>query len=135
MNKERLKVMFQINELKEEKKKILSSAELQVFTHLNNEGNIFNYIDLHGQKSLSAWNIVKDRLLIVQQELDKGSVVPNVKDGRNHVFKIICGAGKHSQHGAVLKHKINDLLASKGLDFYPIMEHGTFLVHFQKSQL
>jgi DNA-nicking Smr family endonuclease len=41
-----------------------------------------------------------------QEALTSGKIQPNMNDGKNHIFLIICGAGNHSANGAVLKKQI-----------------------------
>ena len=40
---------------------------------------------------------------MTKEDLVAGKLNPNVGNGRDHIFKVICGAGKHSQGKAVLK--------------------------------
>lgn len=68
------------------------------------------YLDLHGLSKVEAQNITRIRLAQIQQDLNKGDLVPSIGDGRNHVVKVVCGAGKHSSGRAVLKYAIANFL-------------------------
>ena len=60
---------------------------------------------------------------------------PNLQDKVNHIFKIVCGAGKHSNYGpATLKKVIPTMLINNGYEFYGDMKHGYFLVRFCRNQ-
>ena len=53
----------------------------------------------------------------------------NVENGVDHIFKIICGAGKHSKDGhAILKPAVHRWLKDKKYDHHPNLEDGVFLV-------
>jgi hypothetical protein len=100
----------QLDQLKADKSKILDSSEHQIFSACNNFDNVHLFIDLHGQSKKSASEIVSRRLIDVDQMLQEGRFTPNI-DENNHVFKIICGAGHHSERGrAQLKHLIPVIL-------------------------
>lgn len=54
-----------------------------------------------------ALDVVRNRLNDTQEALTDGIVSPNIGNGKDHVFKIICGAGNHSVgKRGVLKHEI-----------------------------
>ena len=66
--------------------------------------------------------------------LQEGKFQPNIDD-ENHIFKIICGAGKHSKGQAVLKDEVAKILKNQGYDHYcdnDYYEHGNYLVRFNK---
>jgi len=99
-----------------------------VFGLLNPEGMIHEMIDLHGMHSDEALDTVQYRLTETMQALKRGEVKPNL-DANNHVFKIICGAGKHSVgRRGVLKVKVFNFLKEGGYDFHCVQEHGVLLV-------
>lgn len=63
-----------------------------------------------------ACTIVEDKLVDIQQLLNSKQLTPNFGDNVNHVFKVICGRGKHSQGGqGKIKVQIKRLL----VDMYP----------------
>lgn len=66
--------------------------------------------------------------------LSSGDLEANTGDGKNHVFKIICGVGKHSQRNAVLVRCIPPLLDKFGFEYYLMKETGVFLVHLNLDQ-
>ena len=76
-------------------------------------------------------------LPVIQRDLNKGTISPNIPDGKNHVLKIICGAGNHSKEGAtLLKNKIPQWLwEEKGFDIYVIETEGIILVRFEVVKL
>ena len=69
---------------------------------------------------------------MTRDDLRLGRIEPNVGDGRNHIFKIIAGAGKHSAGKAVLKPAIASWLADQDYENYADMPNGVFLVRLQK---
>ena len=90
-------------------------------------------IDLHGMHCDEAIKIVKQRVYGTKDLIENGKYEPNMNNGIDHVFKIVCGAGHHSANRrGVLKYRINDLLGELGLDFYFFEADGTLLVHFKK---
>lgn len=46
-----------------------------------------------------AKDLVQKQLNLIKEKLDNCEFFPNTKDQKNHVYKIICGAGNHSQGG------------------------------------
>lgn len=83
-----------------------------IFATINSDKLIHDRIDLHGMHVKEAQKIVQQRLIHTEEEVKKASFHPNMGNGVDHVFKIICGAGHHSQgRKGVLKYKINDMLA------------------------
>lgn len=81
--------------------------------------------------------ITTDRIHELKRQLADGSILPNHDE--NFVFKVICGAGKHSKGGvAVLKKEVRSLmedLKARGVidDFYSQYEHGNYLVRIKTS--
>ena len=68
---------------------------------------------MHGLTKKECLEIIPKVLREVQNEIDNGTCEPNMSDGKNHIFKIICGAGKHSKNGiGVNKQAINQYLKS-----------------------
>ena len=81
MNKEREQQAWLVNE--------------QIFNVLNDYENYYDFIDVHGQFREFAKKVVIQRLIETKIEIEDGNRKPNL-DGRNHIFKISAGAGKHS---------------------------------------
>lgn len=55
-------------------------------------------MDLHGLRVDEAKRVVRKALENVTKKLNEERYFsPNMGDGKNHIFKIICGAGKHSK--------------------------------------
>lgn len=69
--------------------------EEAVFSTINTFDKINEQIDVHGMNRARALEIVKARIEITQTELNKG-LEPNVGNGKDHIFKIVCGRGSHS---------------------------------------
>ena len=60
-----------------------------------------------------AVGIVDRRLRDTQEQLNLGKLLHNMGNGKDHVFKIVCGAGHHSKgHMGVLIKEIPKLLVS-----------------------
>ena len=64
--------------------------------------------------------------------LRSGNIKPNV-DSKNHIFKVITGAGKHSTRGAVLKPAVNNMLQEMNYEHYADLTNGVFLVRLVKE--
>ena len=60
--------------------------------------------------------------------LNSGGIQPNSGNNKDHIFKIIAGAGKHSTRGAVLKPAVDTMLKSNGYEHYADLQNGVFLV-------
>lgn len=89
-------------------------------------------IDLHGLTKVEALRVTQRRLELTQDMLNSGSINPNSNDGRNHIFKIIAGAGKHSVRGAVLKPAVDRFLKANDYEHYADLDNGVFLVRLQR---
>ena len=87
-------------------------------------------MDLHYQYINEAKDLVEHFLTKVQKALDDDEIAGNT--GKDHVYKIICGAGKHSNDGAKLKFHIADMLRDQNYDIYEEKEHGIILVKLTK---
>ena len=72
---------------------------------------------------------------MTREDLVAERIKPNVGNGRDHIFKIICGAGKHSQGKAVLKPAIAAWLEAERYEHYADMQNGVFLVRLWKYWL
>ena len=100
----------------------------QAFNSRNDEDSVNSQIDLHGQTKVFALKVARQRLEMTNNDLRLGRIEPNVGDGKNHIFKIIAGAGKHSSGKAVLKPAIASWLAEQDYENYADMQNGCFLV-------
>ena len=87
---------------------------------------------MHGQTKVFALKVTRDRLQMTREDLVAERLRPNVGNGRDHIFKIICGAGKHSQGKAVLKPAIAAWLEAERYEHYADMQNGVFLVRLWK---
>ena len=76
---------------------------------------------------------VSSRLQETDERIQSGTICPNQSDKINHVYKISCGAGKHSIGVPVLKTAIQALLKRDNYDHYPLFDDGVFLVRFAKN--
>jgi hypothetical protein len=70
--------------------------------------------------------------------LTEGTIKANTQDPKNHIIKVICGFGHHSNGGdpesiGSLKKSFNELLINKKMDFAYIEKHGCFLVRINMS--
>ena len=64
--------------------------------------------------------------------LENGEINPNCGNGRDHIFKIITGAGKHSIKKAVLKPAVDRMLKDNNYEHYADLDNGVFLVRLRK---
>ena len=89
-------------------------------------------IDLHGQYKNDCLRIIQQKLTSLKMQLSSKRVTPNT-DSSVHILKIICGAGKHSSGGAVLKGSVKEYLNKNvGVfyDFYGDIDNGVFYVRY-----
>eukprot|EP00347_Sterkiella_histriomuscorum_P003960 403362278 len=101
----------------------LQMAQLNIFQMKNSPDTMNYYIDLHGIHLQEAITLLNRRLDQISVDLKKGTLEPNIGDGKNHVLKIVCGKGLHSKGRPVLKHKVG-----KGYEFYNFQIDGVVLV-------
>ena len=101
----------------------------QIFNVVNTIDHINEFIDLHGQNKDFSVSTVRQRLFEVKQGIANHTITPNF-DSVNHIFKISCGAGKHSKGAPVLKNAMLNLLKNENYDHYSLFEDGVFLVRF-----
>ena len=98
-----------LSKLDDKYKKEESNAEDRILNYLNSPDMIDLFIDLHGQKVLNGVQIALYHLERVRDGLKDGSIRPNWQNF--HIYKIICGAGKHSKSGkGMLKTKMKEAL-------------------------
>ena len=103
-----------------------------VFSSRNNEKSVGWMIDLHGLTKIEAIRVTKVRLQMTLDGLKSGTINPNSGNGRDHIFKVIRGAGKHSLKGAVLKPAIHNMLKEMNYEHYAELNNGVFLVRLRK---
>ena len=89
-------------------------------------------IDLHGQTKEKALDVTLEYLTNTKSRLDTNELEPNVGNGKDHIYKVITGAGKHSAKGAVLKPAIDEMLKSMNFEHYSELDNGVFLVRLTK---
>jgi hypothetical protein len=77
----------------------------QIFALVNDISRIDEFLDLHGQMKDFSVETTSNRLADVKHRVNTGQITPN-HDGVNHIYKISCGAGKHSIKEPVLKNAI-----------------------------
>ena len=107
----------------------------KIFNLKNNEHTVGTFIDLHGQTSGFALRITKQRLDLTQELLDSGSLCPNTENKRDHLWKIVCGKGNHSQDKiGKLKYRVADWLESERIEHCADLDGGVFLVRLTKRQ-
>ena len=88
-------------------------AQMEIFQLKNdNFDRRDEVIDLHGLHVGEALNILSIRLNQIKVDLDKGEIIPNMQDEINHVLKIVCGRGSHSNGRPVLKYRVPQFLVS-----------------------
>ena len=112
---------------------IRSKTSEYVFNSRNTEDSVSWMIDLHGLTKVEALRVTRARLNMTLDGLKSGNINPNAGDGRNHIFKIVAGAGNHSGvRGAVLKPAVEKMLIENNFEHYANMHHGVFLVRLMK---
>ena len=89
-------------------------------------------IDLHGLTKVEAIRVTRTRLTMTLDGLKAGNINPNSGNGKDHIFKVITGAGKHSMKGAVLKPAIHNMLKDMNYEHYAELNNGVFLVRLRK---
>ena len=116
----------------EDEYKIKSKNSEQKFAMRHDIENIHNCIDLIGYTAKEAVELTQRRVEETQKALDNNEIHPNFGNNKDHVFKIIAHAGKHSKHGAVLKYKIESLVDELDYEYYKDMDNGVFLLRMIK---
>ena len=80
----------------------------QIFSASVEEKHPSNSIDLHVIRVKEALQLTADRFAQIQEDLADpscGGVKHNCGDGKNHLFKVICGQGTHSdENGPKMKY-------------------------------
>jgi len=125
-------IKMSINEDQLRLQQIRSKTSEYVFNSRNNENSVSVMIDLHGLTKVEAIRVTKSRLQITRDGLRSGTINPNSGNGKDHIFKVITGAGKHSSRGAVLKPAINIMLKDMNYEHYSDLKQGVFLVRLWK---
>ena len=86
-------------------------------------------VDLHGYYKRDALAKIEQDIGRIKQGLQAKMLQPNVGNGRDHVYYVICGAGTHSKdHKAVLKFAVQEWLSERKLDYWDDMKNGIFFV-------
>ena len=67
-----------------------------VFSFRNNHDHIYQFADFHGMQKGRTIKVLGQRLAELKDALIEGTVEPNFKNGKDHIYQIITGAGKHS---------------------------------------
>lgn len=122
----------EIKELSRKLSQARSKTSEYVFNSRNTETSVDWMIDLHGLTKVEALRVVSARLTMTRDGLRSDSINPNSGNGRDHIFKIITGAGKHSIKFAVLKPAVNSWLKENNYEHYSDLQHGVFLVRLNK---
>lgn len=86
----------EVFELTRKLKQAMSKRSEYVFNSRNTETSVDWMIDLHGLTKVEALRVVHARLTMTRDGLRSDSLNPNAGNGRDHIFKIIAGAGNHS---------------------------------------
>lgn len=109
--------------------------QLKIFSQINCDFELKDeLIDLHGMLIKESLIIVKERIKQIQQDINNGLIKCN-KDPFNHILKIVCGRGSHSEKGAkLLKNEVPELIRDLRYSFYNNYYDGVILVHFIKAK-
>ena len=125
-------VKCEINEEQRKLSQIRSKTSEYVFNSRNTEKSVSWMIDLHGLTKVEALRVTKTRLQMTLDGLKSGNINPNSGNGRDHIFKVVAGAGKHSSRGAVLKPAVDKMLKEYNYEHYSDLKNGVFLVRLRK---
>ncbi len=105
---------------------------MKIFSIRNNDLELRNiFIDLHGLTKDEAIKIVRHILEDISKDLRRGSIPASIGDDRNHVVKIVCGRGNHSNGKPILKYSIPEFLIEEGYDIYNNESDGVVLVRLK----
>lgn len=74
-----------------------------------------------GYTKREALELTARRIGITKKALESEEIEANMGDGRNHIYKVIAHAGKHSQGRAVLKYAIEKYLQDNQYEYYAEM--------------
>ena len=91
-------------------------------------------VDLHGHTKIEAIYRVSQDVTRIENDLSN----PNVGNGKDHIFQIICGAGHHSADKRyAIKNDIYAWLVNRikprKLPFWHDMKNGVFFVRITKE--
>jgi hypothetical protein len=107
------------------------------FTIVNSSPELLNYqIDLHGGlRKKDARNIFVESDQRIRAGLKNKAIGTNI-DAKNHIIKVICGYGKHSNQQdpsrvGVLRAHFLQFLKSSERDFAYIEKNGCFLIRIR----
>ena len=104
------KAIKNLQRAQEDYKREEGAAEEKIFAYLNTADMIDQFIDIHGQKIAKGNEIAFNHLKRLSEELSSGKVKPNLAP-HIHIYKIICGAGSHSNSGkGMMKQKLKENL-------------------------
>ena len=101
----------------------------QIFAQATNEKMPANSIDLHGRIQKGALKALHERFNDIENCLTSGDINHNCGDGKNHLFKVICGRGG-SKGSAKLKYAVSEWLQETKRDHIGTVEDGVFFVNF-----
>jgi hypothetical protein len=70
-----------------------------------------------------------------QTSLNEGKTAPNIGNGKDHIYKIVSGAGKHSKGRTkgILKKRVNEYLKEREFDHVFLEIDGVHLIRLQKE--
>ena len=93
-------------------------------------------IDLHVIRVKEALQLTSDRFAQITEDLENtklgGRITHNTGDNKNHLFKVICGQGTHSdEEGPKMKYAMKQWLTANNRDYTCSMHHGIFFVNFE----
>ena len=107
----------------------------QVFNIKNHMNNLDDFIDLHGQTAEYSKRVVELRLKETQKTLDSGAIWPNTGNGKDHLWKVICGKGNHSgRAGPTIKFRVAEWLEENKIEHFADLDGGVFLIRLTKNK-
>ena len=105
----------------------------QVFSQSVEEKHPSNSIDLHVIRVKEALQLTANRFKQIEEDLanpDWNGVKHNCGDGTNHLFKVICGQGTHSdENGPKMKYAMKQWLTQTNVDHTASLHHGIYFVN------
>ena len=103
----------------------------QIYAAATEEKEKSNSIDLHVIRVKEALELTQARFDEIKADLEAGTLQHNVGNGQDHLFKVICGQGTHSdENGPKMKGAMSEWLQENKRDYVASMHHGIFFIVF-----
>lgn len=116
------KIQVKLKELE----KRADNNDSEIFSICNDDpSKLDQFVDFHHTNRHLCVQILTQRLIDLQADINKGSLKVNWPMSNCHVYQIICGAGRNSKGGVgVLKVEVDKFLKNHNYDHYSDLDQG-----------